>query len=62
MGIPQQPSLQSLAALGRFEVAYNLLSIKYNSRIRVKVLLGEATPLRSVTSIYRGSGWMERET
>jgi len=55
-GSSRLSSLQFFAALGRFEVVYNLLSIKYGSRIRVKVLLDEITPLHSVTSIFRGSG------
>jgi len=45
----------------RFEVVYNLLSIKYNSRIRVKVVVDELTPIDSVTSIYNSAGWYERE-
>jgi NADH:ubiquinone oxidoreductase subunit C len=45
----------SLSVLGRFEVVYNLLSLKYNNRLRVKVLLDEVTPLLFATSIYRGS-------
>ena len=45
----------------RFEVVYNLLSIKYNSRIRVKVAVDELTPIDSVTSIYNSAGWYERE-
>lgn len=42
-------------SLGRFEVVYNLLSLKYDARLRVKVLLDELSPLLSVTSIFRGS-------
>lgn len=34
----------------RFEVIYELLSVRYNSRIRVKALVNEVTPL---TSCYR---------
>ena len=45
----------------RFEVVYHLLSIKYNSRIRVKVAVDELTPIDSVTSIYNSAGWYERE-
>jgi NADH-quinone oxidoreductase subunit C len=45
----------------RFEVVYNLLSIKYNSRIRVKVVVDELMPIDSVTSIYNSAGWYERE-
>ena len=39
---------------------YNLLSVKYNSRIRVKVAVDELTPIDSVT-IYNSAGWYERE-
>ena len=45
----------------RFEVVYNLLSIKHNRRIRVKVLTDESTPVASVVDIYPTAGWFERE-
>jgi len=45
----------------RFEVVYHLLSVKYNSRIRVKLAVDELTPVDSVTSIYNSAGWYERE-
>jgi NADH-quinone oxidoreductase subunit C len=45
----------------RFEVVYNLLSLKHNWRLRVKVETDEATPVPSVTSIYSAAGWFERE-
>jgi NADH-quinone oxidoreductase subunit C len=46
----------------RFDVVYNLLSLKLNQRIRVKVATDETTPVPSVTSIYSSAGWFERET
>lgn len=46
----------------RFEVIYNLLSTLYSTRIRVKTLIDEITPLPSLTNIYPGANWMERET
>ena len=46
----------------RFEVVYNILSLFYNNRIHVKTLVDEITPLPSLTSIYNGLNWMERET
>jgi NADH-quinone oxidoreductase subunit C len=46
----------------RFEVIYNLLSLKFNMRIRVKVLTDENTPVDSVTSVFSSAGWYERET
>lgn len=45
----------------RFEVVYNLLSLKHNQRIRVKLPAGEETPVESVTSVYSNAGWCERE-
>jgi len=45
----------------RFEVVYHLLSIKYNSRIRVKVAVDELTPVDSVVSLFSSAGWYERE-
>jgi NADH dehydrogenase (ubiquinone) Fe-S protein 3 len=45
----------------RFEVVYNLLSIEYNSRLRVKTCIDEITPVNSCTSLYSSAGWWERE-
>jgi NADH dehydrogenase (ubiquinone) Fe-S protein 3 len=45
----------------RFEVVYNLLSILYNSRIRIKTSVNEITPIHSVSSLYPSAGWYERE-
>lgn len=46
----------------RFEVVYMLLSLKYNSRIIVKVAVDEITPIPSVETIFPNAGWYERET
>ncbi|KAG9011044.1 hypothetical protein FRB94_008976 [Tulasnella sp. JGI-2019a] len=45
----------------RFEVVYNLLSHRHNSRIRVKTYADEITPVPSVTGVFRGADWYERE-
>lgn len=45
----------------RFEVVYNLLSVRHNSRIRVKTYADEATPVPSITPLYDGAAWFERE-
>lgn len=45
----------------RFEVVYNMLSVRHNSRIRVKTYCDEATPVPSITSLYDGANWYERE-
>ena len=46
----------------RFEVNYQLLSLKHNTRIRVKLTAEEDTPVPSVVSVYPSAGWYERET
>jgi NADH-quinone oxidoreductase subunit C len=45
----------------RFEVVYNLLSVKHNQRIRVKVTTPEETPVPSVTGLFGAANWYERE-
>ena len=45
----------------RFEVAYHLLSLTKNRRIRVKVSTDEATPVPTVTHLWPVAGWLERE-
>lgn len=45
----------------RFEVAYELLSIHHNRRIRVKTFVNEVTPLVSLISLYPAANWWERE-
>jgi len=45
----------------RFEVVYQLLSLKHNFRIRVKVAADDLTPVPSVVSVFSAAGWFERE-
>lgn len=45
----------------RFEVVYNMLSVRHNSRIRVKTYADEASPVPSITGLYDGANWYERE-
>ena len=45
----------------RFEVVYHLLSMRKNTRIRVKLTVGEDTPVASVTSLFTCADWLERE-
>ena len=45
----------------RFDVVYNLLSLKNNIRVRVKVQTDETTPVPSVEPVYKSAGWFERE-
>jgi NADH/F420H2 dehydrogenase subunit C len=45
----------------RFQIVYELLSIKFNSRIRVKILVDELTPVNSIETIYAAATWWECE-
>ncbi|XP_070575996.1 NADH dehydrogenase [ubiquinone] iron-sulfur protein 3, mitochondrial-like [Ptychodera flava] len=45
----------------RFEIVYNLLSLRFNSRIRVKTYTDELTPVDSVVSVFKAAEWYERE-
>ena len=45
----------------RFEIVYNLLSLKHNIRVRVVLSCDEETPVPSVSSIFSSAGWWERE-
>lgn len=43
------------------QVIYNLLSLRYNSRIRVKTYTDELTPLDSACEVFKAANWYERE-
>ena len=45
----------------RFDVVYHFLSPTQNVRIRVKTRTDEDTPVASITDIYPGAEWFERE-
>lgn len=45
----------------RFEVVYNLLSMRLNQRIRIKVETDEEQPVPSVVELFSSAGWWERE-
>jgi NADH-quinone oxidoreductase subunit C len=44
-----------------FDVVVNLYSVSKNRRLRIKVALADGEACPSVTSIWTGAGWMERE-
>lgn len=47
---------------GRFEVVYNLLSLKHHQRLFLKVRCQEENPeVESVTSVWPAANWNERE-
>jgi len=46
----------------RFDVVYNLLSMKHNLRLRLKVAVADGETVPTVTELYSAAGWFERET
>ncbi|HZP20205.1 MAG TPA: NADH-quinone oxidoreductase subunit C [Bauldia sp.] len=45
----------------RFDVVYHLLSPRLNRRLRLKVMTDENTPVPSLTPVFPGADWFERE-
>ena len=45
----------------RFEVIYELLSLNYNQRLRIKVYLHELESLPSCETVFPAANWYERE-
>ncbi len=45
----------------RFELVYNLYSIPNRFRVRLKIRVGEGESVPSVTPVWSGADWMERE-
>jgi NADH dehydrogenase (ubiquinone) Fe-S protein 3 len=45
----------------RFCVVYELLSLTFNSRIRIKVFIDEVTFVPSIVDLYINANWWERE-
>ncbi|QDZ10337.1 NADH-quinone oxidoreductase subunit C [Devosia ginsengisoli] len=45
----------------RFDVVYHFMSPHLNQRIRIKVSADDVTPVPSITGVFRGAEWFERE-
>ena len=45
----------------RFEMIYQLLSMKNNMRLRVHAAVGEGQAVPSMTAVYAAANWAERE-
>ena len=45
----------------RFELIYQLYSFPRNERLRVKTQVSENETVRSVTAVWHGANWLERE-
>jgi len=50
-----------LTSVYRFSVVYDLLSLTFNNRIRVKIFTPEISLVNSSMSIYVNANWWERE-
>lgn len=45
----------------RFSVVYDLLSLNFNTRVKVKIFLNELSSVNSVYTVFINSNWWERE-
>jgi|SRR5215469_1208855 NADH-quinone oxidoreductase subunit C len=45
----------------RFDVVYHFLSPRHNRRLRVRIEVGEGTPVASIIEVFPGAMWFERE-
>jgi len=45
----------------RFSVVYDLLSLTFNSRLRVKIFVNEVTSVDSAVPLFCNANWWERE-
>ncbi len=45
----------------RFSVVYDLASLNFSSRIRLKIFINEITPVQSIIPIFKNANWWERE-
>jgi NADH-quinone oxidoreductase subunit C len=62
-GVERAPPIEAPATEGRFAVAYQLLSVSRNTRLRVRCRCpgGEPPMIDSVTGIWASADWYERE-
>lgn len=45
----------------RFKIVYELLSVRYNTRIKIKIFSDEIDPIESTTNIFSAASWYESE-
>lgn len=45
----------------RFQIVYELLSLKYNARIRIRIVTNELLPVKTVEHVYPAATWWECE-
>lgn len=59
--LADQTVVDKLGKPFRFEIVYNLLSLRYNSRICVKTYTDELTAIDSANPVFKVANWYERE-
>lgn len=47
--------------LYRFKLVYEILSIKFNTRLRLKILVDDLTPINSIEKVFSAAPWWECE-
>ena len=62
VGFIDVTAVDRLGRVPRFDVVYHLLSPYKNTRVAVRIAVDEATTVPSITSVFRGAEWYERET
>jgi NADH dehydrogenase (ubiquinone) Fe-S protein 3 len=50
-----------LERFNRFEIVYEVLSLSYNRRLRIKVFVDSNSSIQSICSLYKAANWWERE-
>lgn len=45
----------------RFHIVYELLSLKFNARLRLKILVSDLVPVNSIENIFLSAAWWESE-
>lgn len=45
----------------RFSIVYDLLSLTFNTRLKIKIFLNESSYIFSATSVFINANWWERE-
>ncbi|MEX2649655.1 MAG: NADH-quinone oxidoreductase subunit C [Alphaproteobacteria bacterium] len=45
----------------RFQIVYNLLSLRHNRRVRMTTTTDASTPVPSAVGVFSAAGWYERE-
>lgn len=50
-----------ISSFYRFCIVYDLLSLTFNTRVKIKIFLNELSLVYSVTTVFINSNWWERE-